>query len=246
MLLRLSRLSLWFAAAAAGLGLFGPTAGRGLFADVALALGGVSFVLWRAALALRRRLVHAADVVPDALPLDDAALREAESLVARAAAEATTLDAALQRVGELLRGELGARAVRAFVVDERDGAAGLSELITARPIALRAPRRVVELDDSPIGRALRERRASIDLPRSVVLPVLHEGRAIGLLELLGIEMTIDAAALAQLLASTATALASVADRVAPPPVARQSQGTLREVSALPARSVPGSAGAAAC
>ena len=232
MLLRLSRLSLWFAAAAAGFGLFGPAGQRGLFADGALALAGVSFVLWRSALALRRRLERASDAVPAGVPLDAASLREAEAFVARAAADAPTLDAALHRVGELLRGERGARAVRAFIVCELDGAAGLCELIAAQT-TMRAPRRPVALDASPIGRALRERRICVDLPRSVVLPIVRDDRAIALLELTGIEMTIDEGALTGLLTSASSSLAGLEDRTAPPAKGHSLHDGIRERSGLP-------------
>mgnify|MGYP001553269537 CR=1 FL=1 len=207
MLLRLSRLSLWLAAAAAGLALFGPLAQRELCSDIALALGGAAFVLWRGALAMRRRIERGADAVPDAMPLDAAALAAVEALVVRVASAAPDLETALQRSAETLRGELGARAARVFLVADRDGVAGVCELIATQP-AFCAPRRAPTPGETVLGLALRERRVCIDLPHGVALPVLGGGRAIALLELVGIEMPVDEEALASLLAATADALAA--------------------------------------
>lgn len=205
MLLRLSRLSFWLALAVAGLALFGPEEQRSQYTDGALALAAAAFMLWRAAIVLQQRLERRGDGVPDSVPLAAEALREAEALILRAAADAPGLEAALHRVGELLRGELGARAVRVFLVAEEDGVTGLAELVAAQP-GFRAPRRAVALDDTAVGRALRAGRACVDLPRTIVLPVVREGRAIALLELVGIHMTIDEGALAPLLEAAAQAL----------------------------------------
>ena len=229
MLLRLSRLSLWLAAAAAGLALFGPADQRGLCTDIALALGGAAFVLWRTALALGRRIERPFDAVPDAVPLDAVSLRAVEALVVQAVAAAPDLETALHRTAELLRGEIGARAVRVFLVVELEGAPGLCELIATQP-AFRAPRCPVAQGDSVVGRALRERRPCIDLPHAAALPVLGDGRAIALLELIGIEMPVDEGGLAQLLAATANALA---ERGAAPAAA--SADSVRSSVAAPRR-----------
>lgn len=205
MLLRLSRLTSWLAAAAGGLALFGPLALRALCTDIALALAATAFVLWRAALALHRRLEHPGDAVPDAVPLDAASLGDAQALVARRVAEAASFEVALHGAADTLRGELGARAARVFLVHSDAAGLAVSELIAARP-GFRTPRRAVALDDTALGRALREQRPCIDLPRALVVPVLHDGSPVALLELLGIDMTIDEHALAQLLGAAQQAL----------------------------------------
>ena len=227
MLLRLSRLSLWLAAAAAGLALFGPLAQRELCSDIALALGGAAFVLWRGALAMRRRIERGADAVPDAMPLDAAALAAVEALVVRVASAAPDLETALQRSAETLRGELGARAARVFLVADRDGVAGVCELIATQP-AFCAPRRAPTPGETALGLALRERRVCIDLPDRVALPVVDGGRAIALLELIGIEMPVDDQALTALLEATAEALAERTAGALPAPAPG---GVLRSAAA---------------
>jgi hypothetical protein len=211
MLLRLSRLSSWLAAAAGGMALFGPAAQRPLCTDIALALAGAAFVLWRAALALRGRLERLVDAIPAALRLNAASLRDAEALVARRAAEATGFEAALHGVADTLRGELGARAARVFLVCAADGSVALAELVAARA-GFRTPRRDMPASDSALGRALRERRPSTDLPRALALPVLNEGSVFAIVELLGIDMAIDELGLAQLLLA---AQQSLGERFAP-------------------------------
>ncbi len=217
MLLRLSRLSLWLAAAASGMAYFGPDAWSGLYADTALALAGAAFVLWRGALAMRRRLDHPADAVPEGRLLDAAALAEGSALVMAAAQGAPSFDAALLRVGDLLRGELGARTVRVFAVSQREDTTDLAELIAAHP-GFRAPRRPLSPADSIGARALRELRACIDLPRGVALPVLRDGAPVALLELTGIEVGVDEAALAGILDQAMAALAARVERDAAAPL----------------------------
>ncbi|HEX7436406.1 MAG TPA: hypothetical protein VF308_06860 [Caldimonas sp.] len=224
MLLRLSRLSSWLAAAAGGLALFGPIAQRPLCIDMALALAGAAFVLWRAALALRGRLERRADAIPAALRLDAASLGDAEALVARRAAEAPGFEAALHDVADTLRGELGARAARVFLVCAADGSVALAELVAVRP-GFRTPRRAAPADDSALGRALREQRPSTDLPRALALPVLNDGSVVAIVELLGIDMTIDEPGLAQLLVAAQQSLgarfAHAAARSPPPDTTRR-------------------------
>ncbi|MGH8796252.1 MAG: hypothetical protein ACREXI_04285, partial [Caldimonas sp.] len=135
-----------------------------------------------------------------------AALTAVEALVVRAASAAPDLETALQRSAETLRGELGARAARVFLIADRDGVAGVRELIATQP-AFCAPRRAPTPSETALGLALRERRVCVDLPHGVALPVVDGGRAIALLELIGIEMPVDDQALTSLLAATAQALA---------------------------------------
>jgi len=243
MLLRLSRLSLWLAAAAAGMAFFGPVESRGLYADTALALAGAAFVLWRGAVALLRRLQRPVDAIPAPRPLDADALREGALQLARAAREAPSFEAALLEVGQLLRGEIGAREVRVFMIEEHGGAPGLSELIPVRP-GFRAPRRPIVPGDSIVARALRELRACVDLPRGVALPILHAGKALALLELTGIEMAIDDAALASVLGTAVEVLGECAERdAAARPALRVRAFALRGVaSAWRVEAMPAPAG----
>ena len=150
-MLRLSRLSLGLAAAAAAAGLFAPTELRGLCADVAPAFAVAAFVLWRAASATRRRLADRHDAIPEAVPLGPDSFAQAAQSVADAVRAAPTLEQALLRTGEVLRGELGARSVRVFRVSHDGATPGMSELVAADPAFL-APSRAVLLDQSAIGR----------------------------------------------------------------------------------------------
>ena len=216
MLLRLSRLSVCFALAAAALALLGPVELRGLCRDVALALAGVAFILWRGALVLRARLAAAESVIPPALPLGGEALSEASALVRRAATEPADLEAALHAVAALLRTELGARAARVYAVSERDGVAGLRELIPAQP-GFRAPRREVARDASALARALHEQRTCIDLPAAIALPVLRLSKPLAVLELRDIPIAFEEAALVALLQAAADALAERDEGLPPDP-----------------------------
>ncbi|HEX7440557.1 MAG TPA: hypothetical protein VF319_10730 [Caldimonas sp.] len=230
MLLRLSRLSSWLAAAAVGLALFGPVAQRPFCIDMALALAVAAFVLWRAALALRGRLERRADEIPAALRLDAGSLGDAEALVARRAAAAPGFEAALHDVADTLRGELGARAARVFLVWAADGSVALVELVAVRP-GFRTPPRAAPASDTALGRALRERRPSTDLPRALALPVLNDGAVVAVVELLGIEMTIDEPGLAQLLAAAQQSLGGHCA----PPAARPPPPNATRRTALAAR-----------
>jgi hypothetical protein len=216
MLLRLSRLSVCLALAAAVLAFVGPIELRGLCRDIALALAGVAFMLWRGALVLRARLAAAEAAIPAPLPLGAEALHEASALVGRAAAEPTHFEAALHAVAALLRTELGARAARVYAVSERDGVAGLRELIPAQP-GFRAPRREFPRDASALARALHEGRACIDLPDAIALPVLRAAQPLAVLELRDIPIDFEEAALVALLQASADALAQRDDALAQDP-----------------------------
>jgi hypothetical protein len=225
MLLRLSRLSVCFALAAAALAFLGPAELRSLCRDVALALAGVAFMLWRGALVLRARLMAAEAAIPVAVPLDADALREASALVGRAAAEPTAFEAALHAVAALLRTELGARAARVYAISERDGVAGLRELIPGQP-GFRAPRREVRRDASALARALHDHRACIDLPEAIALPVMRSGHPVAVLELRDIPIAFEEAALVALLEAASEALAQRDDGLAPE-IARAASRSVR-------------------
>jgi hypothetical protein len=242
MLLRLSRLSSCLAVAAGALALLGPAEWRGLGTDIALACAAVGFMLWRAALVLRARLERAVDAVPAALPLDAIALGEAAGLVARAAAQAATFEAALHQVADCLRSELGARAARVFAVSERDGVAGVRELIAAQP-GFFAPRRELGREASTLGRALREQRPCLDLPGAVAL-----------LELVDIPLAFEDGALAPLLGAAVDRLAARGDGLPAEPAARSDDSAAGPAARVVGAAAPGrlaaafapEAGACAC
>ena len=204
MLLRLSRLSIGLAAAAAGLMAFGPPELRSLGGDLALALAAAAFGLWRVAVALDRRLAQAVAAVAP-LTLGAASLREAEGAVARAAAEAPSFEAALLETAAALRGELGARAARVYLLGGAPGQLSVCELIADRP-GFRSPARALAPSSPLLERAAREQRVCLDLPRVLAVPVLRQGVPVALLELTGLELTIDEAALARLLSVARDAL----------------------------------------
>lgn len=213
MLLRLSRLSLCLALLATAMAFVGPGAWRGPAGDVALALAATAFLLWRAALAVRARSERVTRPVPATVPLDASAFGEATSLVIADAAVAADFEAALHAVANRLRAELGARSARVFAISERDGVAGLRELVAAQP-GFRAPRREVAAGSSPLGRALHERRPCLDLPEAIVLPVLRDGRPLALLELSDVALEFEIEALMGLLSAATTRLAERDDELA--------------------------------
>lgn len=178
-----------------------------LCTDVALALGAAAFLLWRAAIALHARLERVGVRAPEAAPIDLVAMRDAEDSVIRAVASAASFEAGLHRALDLLRGELGARATRAFLVSEGRAGVTLSELMALQP-GFHLPPRACAANESAFVQALRDGQACIDSPSLIAVPVWVEGRAVALLELTGIEMAIDAAVLTPFLVATQRALAS--------------------------------------
>jgi hypothetical protein len=212
MLLRLSRLSIGLAAAAGGLMAFGPPELRSLGGDLALALAAAAFGLWRVAVALDRRLTQpVAAVAP--LALDAAWLADAEGVVTRAAAEAASFEAALLETAAALRGELGARAARVYLLGGEPDRLSACELIADRP-GFRSPARALDPSSPVLARAAREQRVCLDLPRVLAVPVLRHGMPVALLELTGLELRIDEAALAALLSVARDALGERADQPA--------------------------------
>ena len=225
MLLRLSRVSICLAAAAALMALFGPIDRQPTFSDMALALGATAFLLWRAAVAMHQRRERLADAIPGPVPLDRTALHEAGRLVVQIAAEAADLEPTLHRIGELLRTELGARLLRVFAVVEHEGIVGVSELVATQP-GFRAPWRSAASATSASVRALREECFCIDLPHVVAIPVVCGGRAVALLELSGIEIAIDEAALAELLANSARSLTVLGEAGTPLSASRSAHASI--------------------
>jgi hypothetical protein len=205
-------MSAGLATAAGALMAFGPTELRSLAADLALALAAAAFGLWRVGVALERRLARS--VAPAApLTLGAEALAHAQGTVLRAAADAPSFEAALLETAAALRGELGARATRVYLLCSDAGRLAVSELIAECP-GFRAPARALAPADALLERAAREQRPCLDLPRFLALPVLGDGVPAALLELIGFELTIDEAALDWLLAAARAALEERAARPA--------------------------------
>jgi len=242
MLLRLSRLSTGLAAAAAGLTVFGPVELRPLGADLALALAAAAFLLWRLASALERRRARPLDPALPPLHLGAAALADARAAVGLAIAAAPSFEAALLDAGTALRGELGARQVRAYRVNALERPLTVSELMAEQP-GLRAPARALTSGASMLARALHEARPCLDLPRAVVLPVLHRGIAVAALELVDIALAVDEKALAELMAAAGDGLAGRADSALP---AESSRGDPSDAMAFAAPSATLVVGPGSC
>lgn len=216
MLLRLSRLSIWLAVAAAGAAMFGPTALQSRAADIAVMLLFAALLLGLVGRSVRRQLERSRDAGPAALRLDAGALDDARAAVERVAAESAGLDAAVHGVGELLRGELGARTMRASRVWTSEGGATLAQILSVEPLVRARPRHVALADTLP-GRALSEGRAICDLPAAIVVPVLAGTRPVALLELIGIGIEVDDDALRGVVEASARALALHAEDPVPQP-----------------------------
>ncbi|MEO7337215.1 MAG: hypothetical protein ABIV63_11595, partial [Caldimonas sp.] len=174
MLFRISRLSLWLVASSAGIALFGPRAVQALAADVALALAGIAFLLWRSAVFLFRRAERHADAVPEALSLASVSFDEVSARVGCALDGVGSFEAALHAVGDVLRCELGAGEAHVFLAEMRVDGILATELIPGRK-GFRAPARMMSATGSHLARAARAQTPFIELPQSVDLPVVRAG-----------------------------------------------------------------------
>lgn len=211
MLIRLSRTLFWVSAvsAAAALAASDPAA-TWLTALAGGALLG-SFGCWRLA-ASQRRADHAEDDPIEPGRLDEAALLEAATRVARAVAPALTLDAALLAARDVLRAELGCRvAVAHRVLALEPPMARLVTLIDAGP-AGRGVEHRVRLDHDPLGTALRDGTAAGRDTGPYAVPVLLDGQPAAVLELAEPALLADAGALESLFELVGLQLADAARR----------------------------------
>lgn len=200
---RLSHALFGLAALAAALALLAP-AGQGA-ALAGLSAGALALALWRRIAAQRLRVRLDADPPPLAR-LDEAMRAELDARVRHAAARAACREAALDGVARLLRAELGLQGVRVFAVCTLDASeARLAELIDAAA-GVHAAQRRVRLDAPPHGPALRSGRRSGDARDVLALPLPAGGPPQALIELAGMALAVDAAALDGLLASVECAL----------------------------------------
>ena len=207
MLFRLSRVSFWLAAAVAALALLVPGEHATALTVVALVASATAFWLWRSAVRAQQRDHHALSAVPDPAVLTDVSLREAAATLVRRAEAATTFEAALHAVAQVLRGELGARQVSVSELAGVDAThVRVIDLIESLPGFRAVPRRV-RLDGTQLGQALRSQREAGVPPAAIVLPVLAGAQVVAVIELTGIDVPVDPEALARLLDLARTSLA---------------------------------------
>jgi CheY-like chemotaxis protein/HPt (histidine-containing phosphotransfer) domain-containing protein len=219
MLLHLSRASFWLAALAAAWALVAPGQHETALTGIAGAAALIAFALWRSALLVNQRSFAGDAAVPQAAVLTGVSLAEAALAIVRIADEASSLEPALRSIGAVLKAELGAREAHIHDVTEIEADhARIAEWLPGAA-GLRAPPKRVGLRNSTLGAAILSRRETPDLPRSVVVPVAvstaGEASRLVLMELQGIEMTIDEAALAHLLGLTRLCANAVARPAGP-------------------------------
>ena len=199
MLLRLSRASFWLAASVAAVALWLPTGQETLLTGIALVASGAALVLWRQGLRQRARR-DAAAWAPSELPaLDESTLRDVAATIESAALEAASFEAALHAVARLLRSELGARDVTVHrVLELAPTQVRVARLIESQP-ELRFDERWLGLDASSLGQCIVRQSERGEPPGDVFVPVARGGRVDAVLELAGIGIAVEAAALARLL-----------------------------------------------
>lgn len=199
MLLRLSRVSFWLAAAVAALTLLAPGGHETLLTGIAVAASAAAFGLWRSGISAQRRICAAAAIVPGPVALTQASLRDANAMLAKQADEAASFEAALHAVTHVLRGELGARSVSVHEVRDIGAThAQVADLVESRP-GFQARAKSVRLDAAPLGQAIRSQVEAGAPPGVVAVPVLGAGRVVAVIELSGIDVPVEPQALAGLL-----------------------------------------------
>lgn len=192
MLPYLSRVSLWLAALAAAASLFTPGRQGALLATVAM-------VALIGALVLRRfqpKAQVAAGPVADVdatCMLDDAALLDVATLVARGIARSATLADAMHAVRGHLVHELGAYDVTLHGVPPQ-------------------PEPLVVADRFPLGDALRANAVAGSAEAGFAMPVACGGEVVAMLDLRGTELCVDADALGRLLQLVKAQLDGLAER----------------------------------
>ena len=199
MLLRVSRLAFWLAAAAAALALAVPTGWETILTGFAVAASAAAFGFWRAGLAELRRTGGADALLPDAAPLTSSALVEAAGRIEICCAEAPNFEAALHGAARILKAELGAlRAVVYRVMGADATHARLSELFEAQP-GFNLAEQSVPLQRSALGRAIASRREIVEPAGVATLPVHGQDSVVAVIELSGLQIGIDRDALTALL-----------------------------------------------
>jgi HPt (histidine-containing phosphotransfer) domain-containing protein len=240
MLLRLSRLSFWLAAAAAALGLLAPRGHETLLTVIAGIGSALALVLWRSAVRSQGR---GGAVVPRPVAepelLDSSALADAAQRLSREAHDAPSFEAALHAAGKVLRGEVGARELTVHEVHGVDATqAKISVLIEAQP-GFRTVERSIRLDATPLGRAIRSQEALGETPGHLAVPVVSAGSVVAAIELNGIELAFDPTALKELLDTARLTLSRLAETAV---VQQDGRGASRKTQFTidPAQPGPGS------
>ena len=234
MLLRLSRLSFWFAAAVAALALLAPGGRETLLTALAGLASLLALGLWRSALHGEQRRPAAASVSVPAPLLDESSLLEAGALLVRRAHEAGSFEAALHAVAQLLRCELGARDATVHEVLDVDAThAQISDLVESQP-GFRTVARRIRLDAAPLAQALRSQLEAGTPPGAVALPAIRDRQVVAAIVLTGIELSVEAKALAGLLQLARSMLSQRAQAVRSTP-ARPSSAPVTRRAATPGR-----------
>ena len=211
MLLRLSRFAFWVAAAAAAVGLLAPGGHETLWTVLAGVGSLAAFVLWRSGV---REETANSRLMPPPEPdtLDGVALADASTSVQRTVEAAPTFEAALHAVAALLRSELGARGTAVYAVNGCNAThARISAILASHP-GFRTIERSLRLDAMPLGVAIASGQEAGELPGNLALPVLAAESVVAAIELIGVDIAFDAAALGELLRSSRCALSHCAGR----------------------------------
>ena len=214
MLLRVSRITFWLAALAAAVALAIPTGWETGLTGFAAAASAMAYALWRSGVAQVRRSETVQALLPEAVPLAGLALDEAATMVEAHCAAAASFEAALHGVARILKTELGAlRAVVYRVMGADETHARVSELIEAQPGFCAAEHRL-HLRRSAAGQAITTQHEVVDASGAVALPVPGPSGVVALIELTGMQIDIDADALAVLLGQARAQLARRAEPAA--------------------------------
>ncbi len=218
MLLRVSRWAFWLAAFAAAVALAVPTGWETGLTGFAAAASALAYALWRSGLAQVRRAETVHALLPGAAPLGRSVLDDAASMIERQCGNAPTFEAALHAVARVLMTELGALHVTVYRVMGTDAThARVSQMIESQP-GFHAAEQRVHLQRSELGQAsITLRQISADVSAAgaatgaIVLPVPGPGGVVALIELTGMQLGIEPAALSDLLTLAQTQLERLAD-----------------------------------
>jgi CheY-like chemotaxis protein len=208
MLLRLSRISFWLAAAVAALTLIAPAGHETLLMAIVSAGSLLAFAFWRSGLRSHRHQTVARVLVPEASALDPRALHDIEQALRHDAGAAASFEAALHAVARHLRSELGALEATVHEIHRIDaGHVYLSDRVESQP-GFRTVERRVRLNASPLGDAVRSLQVAVAASGAVAVPVVAQDRVVAAIELSGIEVRVEPGALAALLETARAALSA--------------------------------------
>ncbi len=199
----------WLAALLALASLWLPETLAPRLAAVALGVLACALLVWRGwkPRAIAREALH-----PPESSLDDGFLLEAAAQVARACANAPDLNEALRGVGHILTHELGARQVRAALVEHVGP--GDADVRLKPLLDLAAPRlkRGATALSAVAASALRERGVVCDPNSGHALAVLESAQVVALIEFESLEISVAPLALSRLLEVVRSELNDVAQR----------------------------------